>query len=81
MASQPQERIDRINALAKKKRESGLTDAEAAEQAELRKAFLADFRAGMRQQVEETKFVDKNGNDVTPKKLVEIQRKRGLRKD
>lgn len=81
MASQPQARIDRINELARKKRKSGLTEAETAEQAKLRKAFLADFRAGLRQQVEDTKFVDKHGKDVTPKKIVEIQRKRGLRKD
>ncbi|WP_127848534.1 DUF896 domain-containing protein [Lacticaseibacillus hulanensis] len=79
MASQPQERIDRINELARKKKTEGLTAAELAEQAELRKAYLADFRAGFKQQVETTQFFDKQGNEITPEKLVHLQKKRGWR--
>mgnify|MGYP004465681877 CR=1 FL=1 len=79
MASQPQERIDRINELARKKKTEGLTEAELAEQAELRKAYLADFRAGFRQQVETTQFFDKKGKEITPDKLINLQKERGWR--
>lgn len=43
-----QERIDRINALYHKSKAEGLTEAEKAEQAELRKAYIADVRASLR---------------------------------
>ena len=39
------EKIERINALAKKAKTEGLTDAERAEQALLRKEYIAEFRA------------------------------------
>ncbi len=39
------EKIDRINELARKKKNEGLTDAEAFEQAELRREYLVEFRA------------------------------------
>ena len=39
--------IERINQLAKKQRETGLTEEEKAEQAQLRKQYLDEFRAGM----------------------------------
>lgn len=38
-------KIDRINELAKKKKETGLTEAEAAEQAALRAEYIKEFRA------------------------------------
>lgn len=41
------QKILRINELAKKKKTVGLTQAEAEEQAVLRKEYLADFRKGM----------------------------------
>ena len=39
------EKIARINFLSKKSKTEGLTDAERAEQAALRKEYIADFRA------------------------------------
>ena len=61
--------IDRINELAKKKKEKGLTEAEAKEQSKLRKQYLDSFRKGFKQQIENTKVIDPEGNDVTPENL------------
>ncbi|HCD1810710.1 TPA: DUF896 domain-containing protein, partial [Staphylococcus aureus] len=47
--------IERINELAKKKKEVGLTQEEAKEQTALRKAYLESFRKGFKQQIENTK--------------------------
>ena len=39
------EKLDRINALARKAKETSLTDAEKEEQAALRAEYIAEFRA------------------------------------
>ncbi len=49
-----QKKIDRINELAKKKREEGLTPEEAAEQQALREEYLAAFRASFKGTLEST---------------------------
>ncbi len=54
--------IKRINELAKKSREEGLTEAEKEEQAQLRKAYIAEFRQGMLGTLENIYIVDENGN-------------------
>ena len=43
-----QEKINRINELAKKQREIGLTPEEKEEQAKLREEYIAGFRANLR---------------------------------
>lgn len=43
-----QERIDRINALYHKSKEEGLTEEEKAEQAKLRREYIAAIRASLR---------------------------------
>ena len=64
-----QENIDRINELARKsKTPEGLTEAEKQEQAQLRKEYLAAFRASMEQQLQGVYRIDENGRRVTPKK-------------
>lgn len=54
-----QEKIDRINELARKSRTpEGLTEAEKAEQTELRNEFRAAFKANLVSQLENIEFVD-----------------------
>lgn len=43
-----QEKIDRINFLARKKKEQGLTEEELLEQARLREEYIVDYRASLR---------------------------------
>ncbi len=42
------EKIDRINTLAKKQKECGLTDEEKAEQKALREEYIEGFRKNLR---------------------------------
>lgn len=72
------EKIARINELAKKKKAEGLTDAEQKEQKRLREEYLSTFRSGMRHHIEGMKIVDPDGKDVTPEKLKKIQQQKGL---
>lgn len=51
---------------------------EQVEQQELRKEYLEAFRGGMRHHIEGMKVVDQEGTDVTPEKLKQIQREKGL---
>ncbi|KRL88045.1 DUF896 domain-containing protein [Lactobacillus kalixensis] len=71
----------RINELYHKKQEQGLTPEEEEERKELHKKFLANFRAGFKQQLEDTVIIDKNGKEVTSERAKRAQRKKGLRKD
>lgn len=52
------ELIARINALAHKQREGGLTDAERAEQQHLRATYLADIRAQVKGMLDRVEIVD-----------------------
>ena len=66
-----QQKIDRINFLAKKsKTPEGLTQAEKVEQQALRQEYLAGFRRNLRAQMENIYLVDENGN---AQKLEKIQ--------
>ena len=57
-----QKLIDRINMLAKKSREEGLNEAEKQEQAQLRAQYIAAFRQGMMNTLDQVYIVDKKGN-------------------
>ena len=56
--------IDRINALARKAKTEGLTDAEREEQAKLREEYRASFRRNLAGSLEHTTIVDEQGNVV-----------------
>lgn len=51
-------KIDRINELAHKSKEIGLTEEEKIEQGILRQEFLAEIRADVRSQLENIEIVD-----------------------
>ena len=56
-----QNKIERINALAHKAKTSGLTEAEIAERDTLRKEYLADVRAAVQAQLDNTVVVEPDG--------------------
>jgi len=66
-------KMERLNALAKKKKMGTMTEAELLEQDLLRKEYLAVFRGGMKQTIEQLTVVDPEGNDVTPEKVKAIR--------
>lgn len=55
------DKIQRINALAKKAREEGLTPEEQAEQKELREAYIAGFRRSLKSQLDNTVVLNPDG--------------------
>lgn len=59
------EKLDRINELARKKKTEGLTPEEAREQEALRKEYIVAFRATVRGQLEQIRFVE----DLTEEEL------------
>ena len=54
-------KIERINELARKKKAGKLSDAEAAEQAELRHEYLAEFRENMKAMLDHTIIQEPDG--------------------
>ena len=57
-----QEKIDRINELARKSRTpEGLTEAETAERQALRAEYIQAFRSSMRAQLDNTVVVEPDG--------------------
>ena len=73
-----QTKIDRINELARKKKTEGLTGAEKIEQERRREEYIEGYRRSIRHHIEGLKIVDEEGNDITPAKLKEIQRQKGI---
>ena len=56
-----QEKIARINALAKKSREGDLTDEERAEQAALRQEYVQAMKASLKAQLYSAETIDEYG--------------------
>ncbi|TWT16099.1 DUF896 domain-containing protein [Planomicrobium sp. CPCC 101079] len=61
--------LTRINELAKKARETGLTNAEKVEQQVLREDYLREIRGQVENTVTGLTVLDPLGNDVTPEKV------------
>ena len=60
--------IKRINELANKQRECGLTDEEKKEQQILRTEYINAFRQSLKSQLDNIVIVDENGNKKPLKK-------------
>lgn len=61
--------LPRINQLAKKAREEGLTNAEKVERQVLREDYLRSIRGQVESTVTSMKVIDPLGDDVTPDKV------------
>lgn len=57
-----EDKIKRINELARKQKAEGLTDEEKAEQAELRREYIEAYKKSLIAQLENTYVVDEKGN-------------------
>ena len=66
-----EELIKRINELAKKAKEEGLSEAETEERAKLRQEYIRRFRQGMENTLSNVYIMDEKGN----KKKVEKKNK------
>ena len=55
------EKIARINELARKSKTTGLTEAEKAEQQALRQEYVADVKASLRPQLNNTSIQEPDG--------------------
>lgn len=72
------DKIQRINELSKKRKAGTLSEEEAAERKSLHKEYIQSMRESIGGQIEGIKLVDTEGNDVTPDKVKDIQKDRGL---
>lgn len=57
-----EDKIKRINELARKQKAEGLTDEEKAEQAILRREYIESYKRSLVAQLENTYIVDDKGN-------------------
>jgi uncharacterized protein YnzC (UPF0291/DUF896 family) len=69
------EKLDRINALARKSKAEGLTEEEKKEQKQLREEYLKNVRSSFMNQLKSATIIDPAGNDVTPQKLRDYQKR------
>lgn len=70
-----QNKIDRINELARKAKQVELTKEEKEEQEKLRREYIDAYRESLRSQLHSIKVVDSKGNDITPQKLKDAKNK------
>ena len=60
--------IAKINSLNSTKKERELTTEELEELAKYRQLYLQNFKANMRYILDNTRVINDNGEDITPKK-------------
>lgn len=64
------EKIDRINFLARKRKNEGLTDEEHEEHMQLRKEYIEAYKRNLESQLQSIVVVDEKGNKRKLKKKV-----------
>ncbi|MGM8365058.1 DUF896 domain-containing protein [Virgibacillus sp. W0181] len=69
------DKLNRINELARKAKTDSLTKKEKEEQASLRKEYIQNVRSSFTNQLKTMTVMDKEGNDVTPEKVKKLQKK------
>jgi len=62
-----EETVARINALYRKQKSVGLTQAEKEEQRKLRQAYLAAIRRSLKAELERIEWVEESGGQAGPK--------------
>ncbi|RDW19567.1 hypothetical protein CWR48_07545 [Oceanobacillus arenosus] len=68
-----QDKLGRINELARKAKNEGLNDIEKQEQKDLREAYLKNVRSSFKNHLKTMTVIDPAGNDVTPQKVRDMQ--------
>ncbi|WP_117169574.1 DUF896 domain-containing protein [Paraliobacillus sediminis] len=68
------DKLDRINLLAKKAKQDGLTTKEKEEQQKLRQEYLKNVRQSFKNEFKGMKIIDPNGDDVTPEKVKNLRK-------
>lgn len=74
-------KLQRINELAKRSKEKGLTKKEKEEQQTLRQEYLDGFRKSFKNQIEHVTVLDPEGKDVTPEKVKQLRKKNNNKDD
>ena len=67
------ELLTKINELAAKNKEVGLTSAELQQRDQLRKQYLQQIRGQVLANINSFTLVDESGQDVTPEKIKEYK--------
>ena len=67
------ELLTKINKLAAKNKEVGLTSAELLQRDQLRKQYLQQIRGQVLANINSFTLVDESGQDVTPEKIKEYK--------
>lgn len=67
--------LKRINELAAKKKASTITEEELVEQKELRQVYLKQFRSAFNDIILNTRVIDPEGTDVTPRAVRDAKKK------
>ncbi|WP_405102017.1 DUF896 domain-containing protein [Oceanobacillus sp. FSL H7-0719] len=67
------EKLNRINELARKAKETELTSEEKVEQKQLREEYLKNIRNSFKNQFKTMTVIDPEGTDVTPQKVKDLQ--------
>lgn len=72
-----EEKIARINALARKAKSAGLTDAEKEEQARLRRDYIDSVKANLKSQLDSLYVLDEKSGKKT--NIIDFERERAAR--